>query len=168
MTRYLFLFFVMAGVAVEGISAQTLDDLRARAGAYYRFADATDITIEVKVWGVVSNPGLYEVRQGLNLSTLLTLAGGPQASGRDPRTRSTLTIRLWRLQPNGGPYQAIFETQMQGEIVVLNDDPVLLSGDVIVADEVVEQRFGWRDGLTILTAVGTVVLIIDRIVRLSD
>ena len=163
MTRYLFLFFVMAGVAVEGISAQTLDDLRANTGAYYRFADATDITIEVKVWGAVSNPGLYEVRQGLNLSTLLTLAGGPQAPGRDPRTRSTLTIRLWRLQPNGGPYQAIFETQMQDEIVVLNDDPVLLSGDVIVADEVIEQRFRWRDFLSVVTAIASIVLVVDNV-----
>ncbi len=155
----------MIGVAGGTVQAQTLDDLRSTSGAYYRFADPTDITIDLKVWGAVSNPGLYEVRQGMRLSTLLSLAGGPQGVERTTRTRRTLTIRLWRPQPNGGPYQAIFETQMQDEIVVPNDDPVLLSGDVIVADEVVKQRFGWRDGLTILTAVASLVLLIDRIIE---
>ncbi len=165
MTRYLFLVLLMIGVAGGTVQAQTLDDLRSNSAAYYRFADPTDITIDLKVWGAVSNPGLYEVRQGMRLSTLLSLAGGPQGAERTTRTRRILTIRLWRPQPNGGPYQAIFETQMQDEIVVLNDDPVLLSGDVIVADEVVEQRFGWRDGLTILTSVASLVLIIDTITR---
>ncbi len=165
MTRYLFIFLLMIGVAGGTVQAQTLDDLRSNPAAYYRFADPTDITIDLKVWGAVSNPGLYEVRQGMRLSTLLSLAGGPQGVERTTRTRRPLTIRLWRPQPNGGPYQAIFETQMQDEIVVPNDDPVLLSGDVIVADEVVKQLFNWRDGLAILTSVASLVLVIDTLTR---
>ncbi len=163
MTRYLFLVLLMIGIAGGTVQAQTLDGFSGNSGAYYRFADPTDITIDLKVWGAVSNPGLYEVRQGMRLSTLLSLAGGPQGAERTARTRTTLTIRLWRPQPNGGPYQAIFEIQMQDEILVLNDDPVLLSGDVIVADEVVKQLFNWRDGLAILTSVGTFILIIERL-----
>ncbi len=165
MTRYLFLVLLMIGVAGGTVQAQTLDDLRSNSAAYYRFADPTDITIDLKVWGAVSNPGLYEVRQGMRLSTLLSLAGGPQGVVGDPRTRRILTIRLWRPQPNGGPYQAIFETQMEDEILVLNDDPVLLSGDVIVADEMVRQLFNWRDALAILTSVGTFILIFEQIVN---
>ena len=165
MTRYLFLVLLMIGVAGRTVQAQTLDDLRSNTGAYYKFADPTDITIDLKVWGAVSNPGLYEVRQGMRLSTLLSLAGGPQGVVGDPRRRRILTIRLWRPQPNGGPYQAIFEIQMEDEILVLNDDPVLLSGDVIVADEMVRQLFNWRDGLAILTSVGTFILIIERLVE---
>ena len=155
----------MIGVSGGTVQAQTLDDLRNNSGSYYRFADPTDITIDLKVWGAVGNPGLYEVRQGMRLSTLLSLTGGPQGAASDTRTRRILTIRLWRPQPNGGPYQAIFEIQMQDEILVLNDDPVLLSGDVIVADEMVKQLFNWRDGLAILTSVGTFILIIERLVQ---
>ncbi len=165
MTRYLFLVLLMIGVAGGTVQAQTLGDLRSNTAAYYKFADPTDITIDLKVWGAVGNPGLYEVRQGMRLSTLLSLTGGPQGAASDTRTRRTLTIRLWRPQPNGGPYQAIFETQMEDEIVVLNDDPVLLSGDVIVADEMVRQLFNWRDALSIATSIGTLVLIIDTIQR---
>ena len=54
---------------------------------------------------------------------------------------------------------------MENEILVLNDDPVLLSGDVIVADAMVKQRFNWRDGLAVLTSVGTLILIIERLVQ---
>ena len=155
----------MIGVAGGTVQAQTLSDLMSNTGAYYKFADPTDITIDLKVWGAVSHPGLYEVRQGMRLSTLLSLAGGPQGAERTTGTSRILTIRLWRPQPSGGPYEAIFETQMEDEIVVLNDDPVLLSGDVIVVDEVVKQLFNWRDGLSILTSVGTLILIIDNLTR---
>ncbi len=166
MTRYLFLVLLMMGVAGGTVQAQTLDDLRGNTGAYYKFADPTDITIDLKVWGAVGNPGLYEVRQGMRLSTLLSLTGGPQGVERNTRTRRILTIRLWRRpQPNGGPYQAIFEVQMENEILVLNDDPVLLSGDLIVADEMVRQLFNWRDALSIATTLGTLVLIIDTLTR---
>ncbi len=165
MTRYLFLVLLMIGVAGGTVQAQTLDDLRSNTAAYYKFADPTDITIDLKVWGAVGNPGLYEVRQGMRLSTLLSLTGGPQGVASNTRTRRILTIRLWRLQPNGGPYQAIFEIQMENEILVLNDDPVLLSGDVIVADEMVRQLFNWRDALSIATTLGTLVLIIDNLTR---
>ena len=165
MTRYLFLVLLMIGLAGGTVQAQTLDDLRGNTAAYYRFADPTDITIDLKVWGAVGNPGLYEVRQGMRLSTLLSLTGGPQGVASDTRTRRILTIRLWRPQPNGGPHQAIFEIQMENEILVLNDDPVLLSGDVIVADAMVKQRFNWRDGLAVLTSVGTLILIIERLVQ---
>ena len=165
MTRYLFLVLLMIGIAGGTVQAQTLGDLRGNSGAYFRFADPTDITIDLKVWGAVSNPGLYEVRQGMRLSTLLSLAGGPRSVESTRQTRRIFTIRVWRPQPNGGPYQAIFETQMQDEIVVLNDDPVLLSGDVIVADELVKQRFNWRDGLASLTSVGTFILIFDQILK---
>ena len=163
MTRYLFLVLLMIGIAGGTVQAQTLGDITSNIGAYYRFADPTDITIDLKVWGAVSNPGLYEVRQGMRLSTLLSLAGGPQGAERTTLTRRTLTIRLWRPQPNGGPYESIFETQMQDEIVVLNDDPVLLSGDVIVADEVIEQRFRWRDFLSVVTAIASIVLVVDNV-----
>ena len=155
----------MIGLAGETVQAQTLGDLiSSNAGAYYKFADPTDITIEVKVWGSVQYPGLYEVPQGTRLSTLLTLAGGP-LGGSDSRTRRTYTIRHLRPQPNSGVYQAISESLMENEIVMLNDDSVLLPGDVIVAEEKVKQLFNWRDALSIATSLGTLVLVIDRVAR---
>ena len=122
----------------------------------------TDITIEVKVWGSLQYPGFYEVPQGTRLSTLVTLAGGPQVV-RDAQTRRTYTIRLWRPQPNGGPHQTISETRMEDEVLVLNEDPVLLPRDIVVVDEVVKQRFGWRDMLSIVTAIAGIALVVDNV-----
>ena len=164
MTRYLFLVVLTISIAGGTGQAQTLDDLRANVGAYYKFAEATDITIEVKVWGNLQYPGFYEVRQGTRLSTLVTLAGGPLVM-RTSQTRRTYTIRLWRPQPNSGRHQVISETQMKDEILVLDDDPVLLSGDIVVVDELIRQRFGWRDVLSVATALGTIVLVVDTITR---
>lgn len=162
MTRYLMLVLLM--IAGGTVQAQTLEDLRTNTAAFYRFTDPTDITIEVKVWGSLQYPGFYEVPQGTRLSTLMTLAGGPQG-GSVSGTRRTYTIRLWRPQPGGGMPQAIFETLMEDQITMLNDDPVLFSGDTIVAEEIVRQRFGWLDALSVTTAIGTIVLIIDTIQR---
>ncbi|MFQ5568334.1 MAG: SLBB domain-containing protein [Rhodothermales bacterium] len=150
-------------ISLASAQAQSLDDLRRSSGAYYRFASESDITIEVKVWGAVRNTGLYEVRQGLKLSTLLSLAGGPQSTARDARTKSTFTVRLLRLQPEGH-HAVIAETVMENEILLLDQDPTLLSGDVLVAEEQLRQRFGWRDGVTLVTALGTLTLIVERLI----
>ncbi len=166
MTRTLLagLLILVAGAAAA--QAQSLEELRGAAGAFYTFADPTDITIEVKVWGAVQNAGLYEVRQGLPLSTLLTLAGGPAASVRDTGTSSTLTVRLYRPQPEGYP-ALFFEARMQNEILMLEQDPTLLHGDVLVVEEVRRQRFNWLDALSVVTAAGTLVLVIERVASLG-
>jgi hypothetical protein len=163
MMRCVFIFMLLVGLATRSSVAQSLDLPTRNAGAYYTYVDdPSDITIEVKVWGSVQNPGLYEVRQGLNLSTLLTLAGGPLTSSRGPRMKSALTLRLYRLQP-GGQYVTLYETLMQDELIALDQDPVLTHGDMLVVDEKVRQSFGWRDGLSVLTALGTIALVIERV-----
>ena len=117
--------------------------------------------MEIKVWGAVKNPGLYDVREGLNLSTVLSLAGGPLAAVQTRNTASTFTVRLYRLQ-TGDRLQLFTETLMEDQIGLLNSDPVLMQGDMVIAQERTRRLFGWRDGLSILTAVATVVLVIDN------
>jgi len=54
---------------------------------------------------------------------------------------------------------------MEDRILTLDRDPTLLNGDVRVSDEQVKQRFGWRDGLSVLTAAATIVLVIDGVLN---
>ncbi len=42
-----------------------------------RFAGAMELTIPVKVWGEVVNPGIYDVPLGYDLLGILSSAGGP-------------------------------------------------------------------------------------------
>ena len=160
MKRCLLICFVIAGFASGAVEAQTIAALR--GGAYYRFADESDLTMEIKVWGAVSNPGLYEVREGMNLSTVLSLAGGPQAALQARNTASIFTVRLYRLQV-GDRYQLFTETLMENQIGPLNSDPVLVQGDMVFTEAQTRQRFGWRDGLSILTAVAAIALVVDNI-----
>ena len=159
MRRYLLVCLLIAGLAGQAAHAQPVPTLQ--SGAYYRHANTSDVTIEVKVWGAVQNPGLYEVRQGLTLSSVLSLAGGPQALGQVPGTSSSFTVRLFRRQGEG-PYRLFTETSMDKELLPLTQDPVLMSGDMLMTEERTRQRFGWRDGISILTALGTIALLFDN------
>lgn len=161
MTRTLVIGVLVVFLSGGAVYAQDLEALR--GGAYYRFADPSDITIEVKVWGAVSNPGFYEVRQGLTLSTLLSLAGGPLTTPRMSNTRSTFTLQLYRPQPDGR-YQLLTETVMENQLTALAQDPVIMHGDLLMTEERTRQRFGWRDGLSILTALATVALVVDNVI----
>ena len=160
MKRCLLMGFVIVGLVGGVAHAQSIEALR--GGAYYRFADDVDVTMQIKVWGAVTNPGFYEVREGLNLSTVLSLAGGPQPSLEAGSTTSTYSVRLYRLQA-GGQLQLFTETVMENQIGVLNSDPVLVQGDMVITEAKTRRRFGWRDGLTVLTAVATSVLVVDQV-----
>ena len=159
MRRYVFVWLLVAGFA--GTSAQAQIPDVASSGAYYRFAESADNTMEIKVWGAVTNPGFYEVREGLNLSTVLSLAGGPKAAVRVRSTSSTFRVQLYRLRQDR--YQLFTETIMENEITTLSQDPVLTSGDLILTEEQARQRFGWRDGVSLLSTLGTLVLLIDQV-----
>ena len=160
MTRHLLVCCVAACV-VGAVQAQTFPTLQGDNASYYRFADPSDITIEVKVWGAVTNPGLYEVREAISLSTLLSLAGGPFTTARENRRASTFRVQLYRLRSEG-QYQLFSETLMQDELSALVQDPILMNGDMLIAEEKTRLRFGWRDGATLLTALASIILVIDN------
>ena len=165
MTRYLLICFLMVGFADGTVYAQALPTLRGDIASYYRFADPSDITIEVKVWGAVLNPGLYEVRENISLSTLLSLAGGPRATTLEGGRASTFKVQLYRLRAEGqSQYQLFSETVMDNELVALAQDPILMNGDMLITEERTRRRFGWRDGISILTALASVILVIDNAV----
>ena len=167
MPRFLLVLCLLLGTS-WAVSAQSLDALRGSAGAFFSHAESSDITVTVKLWGPVQYPGLHEVRQGTPLSILLTLAGGPIAVGqREPQSTLTLTVRLLRPQPDGTD-AVVFEHQMENRIEPLPEDPVLLNGDLVVIEEEYRRGFGWRDALSIVTAVSALVLVVERIANFGN
>ena len=52
---------------------------------------------------------------------------------------------------------------MENQLGVLNSDPVLMQGDIVITEAQTRQRFGWREGVSLLTAVATVVLVLDQV-----
>lgn len=161
--RYLSLAGALLLLLAAPVAAQSLDELRGGALAFYQFAEPGEITVTVKVWGAVDRTGLYEVRQAMPLSTLLTLAGGPTPKV-DSRSRRTLFIRLYRPDATGAPV-LFYETEMEETIQMLVDDPTLLHGDTVVVDEEIRVPFSWRDGLSILTVTASLASIIIQLAR---
>lgn len=145
-------------------------------GAYYRIADPGDITIQVSVWGSASRTGLYEVRQGMKLSTLFTLVGGGQVSVRNSasgsinqggRVKYTLDVRL--LRPQGdGRFVEVFSKYMENQLSPFEEDIVLEDGDILVMESEVRTRVGFRIILSYIAAIGSTVFLIDRIIDLAQ
>ena len=160
MKRLLLPGLILACLSCGVVHAQSIEALR--GGSYYRFADVSDVTMEIKVWGAVANPGFYEVREGLNLSTVLSLAGGPQPPALSRNTVSSYTVRLYRLQA-GDQYRLFTETVMEDQLGLLTSDPVLQTGDMVFTEAKTRQRFGWRDGIAILTVLATTALVVDQV-----
>ena len=157
----------LGGPSVGEVSAQLSADLgQARAqyqsASVYRFAETGDLTVTVNVWGAVRNPGLYEIPEGTHLSTLFSLAGGPAIAERTNRERLTTTLKLIR---DGNRENVVFESVMEDEILVLDEDPILREGDVMTAEVLIQQRFSIRDIFPIVAAIASLTLAIDRVMR---
>jgi len=151
--------FLLTSQAIGQITE--LDRSRLNTAAYYNYTEQGDVTMQVHVWGSVRYPGLYEIPRNSTLTELISLSGGPLFGERASRSTRNLDLRLHRYE--GVERQIIFQTRMKNEIVVRDEDPILLDGDVITMEAVFRQGFRWRDLFPIVSMVGTIVLILDRV-----
>lgn len=152
--------FLLA-VTPDRVDAQVVDLIRSRysPAAYYNYTEQGDVTILVSVWGTVRNPGLYEVPQGTSLTTLFSLAGGPQASPRQSKNKRWINARLLR----GRSQEVVFETTMENSILSLDDDPEILAGDLLTVETVERAGLSWRDVFPVVAAVASVALAVERL-----
>lgn len=168
--RTLVVLLLLVWASAGAAQAQIDDITQAGSGqaAYYNYSSPSDVTIMVSVWGQVQHPGIYEVPRDISLSRLFSLAGGPvigaRASGRD----RTLTVRLSRRQAEAAEREIIFEETMEDEVFAFEEDPLLQDGDVLLAETYTRERFTWRDVLSVLSGVGTTLLLIERVFRIAE
>jgi hypothetical protein len=166
MMRFVILLAMMFAAGPATTFAQTNPETersRFSPAAYYHYAERADVTILVNVWGTVRHPGLYEVPDGIQLSTLFSVAGGPQVGPRMQQDRRTVVARLSRNE--NGQRRVIYESVMVNDVFASSEDPVLLDGDVLTVETVVRQGFSVRDVFPVISAIGTMVLILERSLR---
>lgn len=161
MNRFVPIILIL--LAVGNVNAQVVDLDRSRLSqaAYYNYSEEGDITIKVHVWGAVRFAGLYEVPRATTLSELVSLSGGPQFGERNRRSTRLVELKLHR--KDGKAKTIIYQTQMENRIVVEDEDPTLSDGDVLTFEATLRQGFQWRDLFPIVSMVGTIVLIFDRV-----
>ena len=137
-----------------------LPDTQTNVPYFFHFQPG-DETVQVTVWGSVAQPGNYIVTAGTDLGAVLRLAGGPPVGVTESRTRLTITIELYR--ENAGRRSAVYAEPFEVMLQEPGRNPVLQDGDVVMVEMLIKRRFDWRDGLRIMTAMTSLLVLVDRV-----
>jgi len=151
-------FFVFACAGVHAQSYGRVEQTQSNLNSYYYLVEPGAQTIRIYVTGPVRYPGMYEVSKGSDLRKVLALCGGPDPGRVEFTNRQRTTVRLYR----GGDAEGkcVYESPLEKAVARIADAPALMEGDVITVDVAAWRRFDWRDILTIVSVINTVVLII--------
>lgn len=159
----LFACFLFIAVPADAQSLDRVEDIRSNV-AYFYHARPGEATVQISVWGTVPRPGIYEVPLGTNLDKLLTMTGGIPDEARQEDQERRITVRLFR--QNSDQRRLIYEAPIEDVLVNTGQYPDLEDDDVLVVETLVERRFSWRDGLTVVGGIATVALALERVIRL--
>lgn len=144
------------GVYAQGVPA-------ASGVALYRYADPGQPTKDIQVWGAVRSPGVYQVQRDVDLLTVLTLAGGPAVASTDDRAIRSVSVRVVR--DPGAARTVVLDTTLEALTSDAAPLPALQHGDLVSLTVESRQRFTWRDVLSVTSSLGTLALVILRIVE---
>ncbi len=126
----------------------------------YRYTEPGRATIDVQVWGDVRTPGLYQVEAGTDLLNLLSYAGGPQAGMQRGDEDRVLHVQLTRLA--AGRQEVLLDKPLAE--LLAEGTPDLASGDLLTVRTEVETGFSLRDLAVFTSSVGTLALVVLRLV----
>lgn len=132
--------------------------------SYFYHAQPGEATVQVSVWGTIPRPGIYEVSDSTDLDKLITMAGGAPLRVRGPGSKpDRITITLYR--QGGDGREKIYESTLDEMISSPPTYPDLRDDDVMIVETFRRRSFGWRDGLQLVSSLGTMTLLILRIIR---
>jgi|GEM_PF-2864913 len=147
---------VLFGIAAPA-SAQEfgrVEEITATGVPYSVFVRLGEPAIQVSVAGS-PGAGLYEVGVSTDLSRMLVLSG---AATSDTKAK----VELRRLE--GGISRVIYKGRVKDVLSEPGRAPALQEGDVLVIS-MPRGRFGWRDGLQIVSGLSSVVVLVWNIAR---
>lgn len=163
MTKYLCLLVITAA-STQAVSAQGFGRIQETQTntAYFFHAVPGEATVQVSVLGAVRVPGIYVVGATTRLDELFAMTGGSQQR-ESPEISSEVDVKLFR--EDGGKRQLVYQDLLESMLTEPGRYPPLAEGDVLIIDQHLRRKFGWREGLSVLTAVGTLALVVDRVFR---
>ena len=123
------------------------------------------VAVAVDVWGAVGRPGRHTVEPGATLVDVLTAAGGPAPAAEGGDVARTLLVTLAR-PAAGGARTVVYD----GPVAALASAaaPAVEPGDLVSVRVVERRRFGFRDGLAVVSAAAGVAVLVLRIAGGSD
>jgi len=160
------LLLTMLLAVAPGLAHAQFSGLQSEGTNYYTFARPGENTIQILMLGDTGRDGIYEIGEGTDLAEFIALAGGAGESPLSPQQRRDITIRLLRMGDDG-QRRMVYESSLE-DMLKLSDYPSLQRDDVLRIRVRQRERFGWRDALQIVTSASTIVLLVDRIIRIRD
>ncbi len=157
--------FVVSAVPSTGQST-SFGDYEILGASYHKFALPGEATITVQVLGSSGSGGIYEVGRGTDLGALWALTGASVPQVGTDQKRIT-KLQLYRARSTG-KRDIIYDASMEEFLSDPGSYPILADGDVFVVESRVKTRFGWRDGLTIVTSAAALTLAIERLTRVVN
>lgn len=160
----LILFGLLATApAAEAQRFGRYEQTESNISSYYHFVQPGTRTVQVEVIGSVKLPGLYELSEGTDLGQLVALAGGPELGTGSSTNRRTVSVYLYRPESFGS--KPLYHEDLTGFITDSGSYPEMRDGDVILLEVIEHVKFGWRDALSILGALGSIAFAYDTLTR---
>lgn len=151
--------------AAPALAQRNPTDVISQGTSYHVFAQPGEATIEVLVLGDASS-GIYVVGSGTDLSKFLALIGGAGSERTTDDTEVKKMIRL--LREEGGQRVVVYEAQLEELLREPSAYPQLQDGDVFTVETEVSRRFSLRDTLSIVSSLGTLTLLVIRIIDFTS
>ncbi|MEM1042731.1 MAG: SLBB domain-containing protein [Bacteroidota bacterium] len=154
------LFALASLLALAGPAAHAQIVTATPGVSVYRYAEPGRSTMDLQVWGDVRTPGLYQVEVGTDMLQLLSYAGGPQTGAQRGEEERVTHVQLTR-----------FEDGRQNVVVACTMDelladgyPPLQAGDLLTIRTEVKTGIGLRDVAVFTSSLGTLALVLLRLV----
>jgi hypothetical protein len=142
-------------------SAAAQEESTTRGATVYRYAAIGETVMNIDLWGLVLEPGRYQVAPTTTLVDLITLAGGPDFQVEDTKTIRETTVEIAREGSSG--LAVVFTAQLEEITNGTAAPPQLLDGDIVTVQALVRQRFSWLEALSVVGSVAAVTYLIIRI-----
>lgn len=155
---------LLACLALAGLGPAYGQTLTTSSGvAVFRYANPGQPTMDIRVWGAVRSPGVYQVEPDTDLIDVLTLAGGPDIPSEDDRLVQNVSVEV--LRGMGAGSTPVLTTTL--DALTARDTPLpdLQDGDLVSLVLQSKQRFTWRDALSVTSSVAGLALLILRLVE---
>lgn len=146
---------VLGGTPAQAQEVGRIGNIQASGVPYKTFAEAGEATIRVYVVGGTGSAGIYEVGESTRFDEFLALASISPPPVQ-PRTRQYINVRLYHQE--GGERVLVMDNRVE-ELLQQNPNqyPQLQDGDFLQVEIRSRARFGWQDGLRILTSLSSLI-----------
>ena len=159
-TLFCCLALALCLLAISPVHAQGTTTPPAAGGVSYKtYYTQGEITMQVFLISSTGSTGIYEIGKDTRLLELITLAGfAPPVRNERNVVRNTISVIRPR-QSN----EPIYEARIERLVMEPERHPPLEDGDMILIESVQKTRFTWREVVSFVSGVSSVLLLAGRL-----